>query len=103
MNAQNALEASRALFVSGSANENMPSTAISKADFEGGIINILTLLAKSKLAPSRGEARRLVEQGGISVNDEKIETISKDFAPSDFEAAFVIKKGKKIFHRITLE
>lgn len=100
--AQKALEASRALFVKGSANENMPSTVIVESDFSDGKIGIIDLLIKAKLTSSRGDARRLIEQGGVSVNDEKVDSINKEFAPSDFESAFVIKKGKKVFHRITL-
>lgn len=101
--AQKALDASRALFISGGVSDNMPSTAVSADDFTDGSINILNLLVKSKLAPSRGEARRLVEQGGISVNDVKVDSIKKDFTVSDFESSFIIKKGKKVYHRITLQ
>lgn len=101
--AQKALEASRALFVKGSADENMPSTTIVNSDFNDGNIGIIDLLIKAKLSPSRGDARRLIEQGGVSVNDEKVDSIKKEFAQSDFESAFIIKKGKKIYHRITLK
>lgn len=101
--AQKALEASRALFVKGSANENMPSTAILKSDFNDGTIGIIDLLIKAKLTSSRGDARRLIEQGGVSVNDEKVDSIKKEFSTGDFEPAFVIKKGKKVYHRITVK
>ncbi len=101
--AQKALEASRSLFVSGNVNENMPSTVISGSDFTEGVVSILDLLVKSKLAPSRGEARRLVEQGGISVKDIKVESTTKTFTTEDFKSPFIIKKGKKVFHRIIIE
>jgi tyrosyl-tRNA synthetase len=100
--AQKALDATRALFVSGGVSENMPSTNLSASDFSDGKISILDLLVSAKLAPSRGEARRLVAQGGISVNDKKIESISEEYAAADFETPFIIKKGKKIYHRINL-
>lgn len=100
--AQKALEASRALFVKGSANENMPSTAILESDFNDGTISIIDLLIKAKLTSSKGDARRLIEQGGVSVNDEKVDTIKKEFVTGDFDSSFVIKKGKKVYHRITL-
>jgi tyrosyl-tRNA synthetase len=101
--AQKSLEASRSLFVSGNVSENMPSTVILKSDFENGGFNILELLVRSKLAQSRGEARRLVEQGGISVNDVKVDNITVTFTINDFEPPFIIKKGKKVYHRITVE
>jgi len=101
--AQKALDASRSLFVSGNVSDNMPSTVILKSDFENDGVNILDLLVKSKLAPSRGEARRLVDQGGISVNDVKVDNITITYASSDFESPFIIKKGKKVYHRITVQ
>jgi tyrosyl-tRNA synthetase len=101
--AQKSLEASRSLFVSGNVSENMPSTVILKSDFENGGFNILELLVRSKLAPSRGEARRLVEQGGISVNDVKVDNIAVKYSVNDFESPFIIKKGKKVYHRITVQ
>ena len=102
--AQKALEATRSLFGSGNVvSENMPSTPIVIADFTDGKISILEILVKAKLAPSRGEARRLVSQGGISINDNKIDSITMECVPSDFEKPFIIKKGKKVYHRITLE
>ncbi len=101
--AQKALDATHSLFGTGDATENMPSTSIAQSDFIDGKITVLDILVKSKLAPSRGEARRLVAQGGISINDEKVESISAEFIPSDFEKSFIVRKGKKVYHRITLE
>jgi tyrosyl-tRNA synthetase len=100
--AQKALDATRALFVSGGVSDDMPATGLSASDFTDGKISILDLLVCAKLAPSRGEARRLVAQGGISVNDNKVESIAEDYTAADFEAPFIIKKGKKVFHKINL-
>jgi len=84
-------------------SENMPSFEISKDKVEGDGIGILDLLVMSKLAPSKGEARRLVTQGGISVNDEKINSIEKMIKNDDFTENYVIiKKGKKTFMKIVL-
>lgn len=101
--AQKALDATRSLFMSGGVSENMPSTAILQSDLTDGKISILEVLVLSKLAPSRGEARRLVSQGGIAVNDKKVDSITAEFEASDFENPFVVKKGKKVYHRITLK
>lgn len=98
-----ALEATRSLFVSGGVSENMPSTEISQHDLTEGKITIIDILIKSKLASSRGEARRLVDQGGISVNNEKVSSITAEYTASDFENPFIIKKGKKVYHRIALK
>ena len=81
----------------------MPSTELNAADFADGKIGIIDILVKAGLAKSRGEARRLIEQGGVSVNDEKIKSL--DFALTADEIAAnpaIVKKGKKIFHKIVM-
>ena len=101
--AKRALEAARALFASGGVSDNMPSTALSAADFADGSIGAIDLLMLTKLTPSRGEARRLIEQGGLTVDDEKITDIAARIPQSAFEKGYVvIKKGKKTFHKATL-
>lgn len=98
-----AQEASQALFGKGTNTENMPSTTLTAEDFEDGKIGIIDMMIKAALVKSRGEARRLIEQGGVSVDDEKIKSL--DFSVSEDalkENAIVIKKGKKVFHKITL-
>lgn len=101
--AQKALETTRSLFSAGAVSADMPSTTIMESDLKDGKIGILDLLSAAKLVPSNGEARRLIAQGGISVNDEKITDITKEFSSDDFEKTFVIKKGKKIYHKIELK
>ena len=93
-----ALKTSRELFSGAADSETMPSCTISHNDFTYGKINILDLLVASNLAPSKSEARRLVLQGGILVNEEKIEAIDKCFDKSEFEEKFIIKKGKKNYY-----
>ena len=100
--ADKALATSRALFSGRQDTENMPSAKLEDASFTDGKINVLDLLVAAKLAPSKSEARRLVQQGGILVNDEKVESIDTAFEKKDFEGAFVVKKGKKTFLKVTL-
>ena len=102
--ANKALEAARALFAKNAHSDDMPTTALSSADLTEQGIGIIDLLMKAQLVPSRGEARRLILQGGISVDDQKVEGIEKLITAADFEKGHIIvKKGKKVFHKVTLE
>ena len=101
--AEKARDASRALFSGAGDTEHMPTTELTNDDFGGGSIDVLTLLVKCGLAASKGEARRLVQQGGVSVNDEKVSAIETTFGCEQFTGdGLVIKKGKKVFHRAVL-
>lgn len=102
--AHKAQEAARALFSGEQDTKNIPSTSYSKEKFEEGI-DILTLLVDSKLASSRSDARRTVQQGGVSVDDVKITEIDKIFTPADFstEDGLLVRKGKKNYHVFKLE
>ena len=98
--AKKAEASAKALFGGSGSSENMPSTELTDDDFTDGKIDTLTLLVKCGLAASKGEGRRLVQQGGISVNDEKV----TDFATAFEKAVFagdgaIIRKGKKVFHK----
>ena len=101
--AEKAREASRAL-VSGAGDvEHMPTTELTNDDLGGGQIDVLSLLVKCGLAASKGEARRLVQQGGVTVNDQKINSIDAAFGCEQFTGdGVVIRKGKKVFHRAVL-
>ena len=102
--AAKALEGARALFSSKSDTDNMPSTEIGQELFNNGAAVLVDLLVETKLAPSKGEARRLIQQGGISVDDEKITDFKAEVNVSAFEKGFVvIKKGKKVFHKVILK
>ena len=101
--AEKALTAARAVFANGGVSANMPSTVLTEEIFTDGKISAIDLLVLSKLAPSRGEARRLIQQGGMLAGDEKVEAIDKAFDKTAFEGdGLVVKKGKKTFHRFTL-
>ena len=98
--AQKAQAAAKAVFGGSGDSENMPTTEITAENLSDGEIGILDLLVLSGLAPSKGEGRRLVQQGGISVNDEKITDPNLKIAISD---SVIIKKGKKVFHKVVLK
>ena len=101
--AEKAKAASKALFSGDGDAEHMPTTELTNDDFGGGSIDVLTLLVKCGLAASKGEARRLVQQGGVTVNDEKVSAIEVTFGCEQFTGdGIVIKKGKKVFHRAVL-
>lgn len=102
--AQKALEGARALFSSKSDTDNMPSTEIDGSLFTDGKIGLIELLSETKLVPSKAEARRLIQQGGISVDDEKITDLTAAVSMKSFEKGYVvIRKGKKIFHKAILK
>ena len=102
--AEKAKEASAALFKGQGSLENMPSHQLTDADFnEEGLIDILGVLQKSGLAPSRAEARRNVEQGGVSVNGDQMKDIKKTYTKDDFAGeGMIVKRGKKNFMKVTL-
>lgn len=102
--ADKALSAAKAVFSDAGQSEHMPSTALSAADFADGRIAVADLLVKTGLAPSKGEAKRLIQQGGISVDEEKITDFAGLVESSAFEKGYVIvRKGKKVFHKAFLE
>ena len=101
--AQKAQESARALFGSGTAAE-MPTAKLSEADLKDGNIDILDLLVKSGLVSSRSEGRRAVEQGGVSMDGEKVTDFRATFAGEDFHGeGKVLKRGKKNFKRVIVE
>ena len=98
-----AQEAARALFTGGANADNMPTTVLAAEDFTDGKVGIIDILVKTAIAKSRGEARRLIEQGGVSLDDEKVTSIDTFVDEGKLaDGGFVIvKKGKKVFHKIT--
>lgn len=101
--AKKALDAAKALFKGGADMSNVPTSELAKADFEGEGMGILDLLNAVGLAPSRSEARRNVQQGGVAINGEKVTTIDHKITVADFgDEGVLIKKGKKKFHRVLL-
>ena len=100
--AEKAQNAARALFSGAADTEHMPSTQLTEADLTDGSIGILTLMVKAGLAASNGEARRLVVQGGVLVDGEKVAAPTVSFTADQLKNGIVIKKGKKIYHKVTL-
>ena len=99
--AKKAEESAKALFGAGGNNANMPTSTLTDADFENGNINVLSMLVATGLCPSRGEARRLVQQGGVTIDDVKVASIDESLARERFEGEGVfVRKGKKVFHRV---
>lgn len=94
--ADKALEAAKAVFSGGGSTENMPTTSIPSDKLIGGTINILDLLTETGLAPTKSEARRLVQQGGISIQNEKV---TDPKAMVAIEGELILRKGKKVFHK----
>ena len=102
--AKKALDTARSLFTGAANTDNMPSSDITESDFVDGAIGFLDLMLKCELIPSKGEGRRLVQQGGVSLNDEKVTDPTKTLTKDDFKDGFaVIKKGKKVFHKVVLK
>ncbi len=90
----------KALFTTGGDIENMPCTELSTEDFTDGKISVQDVLVKCKLAPSKGEAKRLIQQGGVLVDDQKVADMFASLTEEDFSKGYVvIKKGKKVFHK----
>lgn len=95
-----ARDAAKALFSNNANSENMPTTTLTDDDFENGAITVIDAMVKAGLVKSKGEARRLITQGGVSVNDNKVSSIDEVITMDDAAKGAVIKKGKKIFHKI---
>ena len=102
--ARKAQETARGLFSKGGDTANMPSTGLSASDLTDGSIGILELMLKCGLVPSKGEARRLVQQGGVEVSGEKVRDIGYAVTADQLSGeGVVVKKGKKVFHRAYIE
>ncbi|MDY3862345.1 MAG: tyrosine--tRNA ligase [Ruminococcus sp.] len=101
--ANKAQESARALFGAGANTENMPTTELTQDDFAQGELGILDLLVKCSLTSSKGEARRLVQQGGISIDDKKVTEIAHKVTADEVKEGIIIKKGKKVFHKAILK
>jgi len=99
-----AQEAARTLFGAGGVSVDMPTTELVADDFADDAISVIDMLVKSKLCVSKSEARRVVQQGGIFINDKKIDDISAAIEKSDFafEDGVIMKKGKKTYHKFVL-
>lgn len=97
--ADKAQTAAKALFCGGADDSNMPSTLVEQADLDDGKIGVLALMIKAGMIKSNGEGRRLIQQGGISVNDTKITDVFTTVTSDELAQSVIIKKGKKVFHK----
>lgn len=100
--AEKAQQAARALFGGGSDNSDMPSTELTDEDFENGSVSVLDMMIKGAMIKSKGEGRRLIQQGGVSVNDEKVSDPYASISKDDFKDGVIIRKGKKVFRKFTV-
>ena len=101
--ADKAQESAKALFGGGGSMENVPTTRLTDDDLTDGRIDILGVLVKTGLCPSRGEARRLVQQGGVTVDDAKVASIDESYDKNRLATAgIMVKKGKKVYHKVTM-
>ena len=100
--ADKAQAAAKALFAGGADDSNMPTTEVEQSDLEDGKITVLSLMIKAGMIKSNGEGRRLIQQGGISVNDEKISDVFTSVSADELKESVIVKKGKKVFHKFTL-
>ncbi|MBQ6878474.1 MAG: tyrosine--tRNA ligase, partial [Oscillospiraceae bacterium] len=101
--AAKALEAARAIFAGKGSSENMPTVSFTEADFADGKLAVTEALIRAEMAKSKGEGKRLIEQGGITVNDEKITDVFATIDRSAFdEGEVILKKGKKIFKKLII-
>lgn len=100
--AKKAQDAARALFGSGADSADMPTTTLDDNDFTDGAVAVIDMLVKAGLSKSKSEARRLIQQGGVTVNDEKITDFAFTVNKAEFENGVIIKKGKKVFHKFII-
>ena len=97
--AEKAQTAAKALFAGGADDSNMPCTTVEEADLKDSKITVLALMLKSGMIKSNGEGRRLIQQGGVSVNDEKITDVFTAVSKEDLQNSVIVKKGKKVFRK----
>ncbi|MBQ7143610.1 MAG: tyrosine--tRNA ligase [Oscillospiraceae bacterium] len=100
--AKKAEASAKALFSGGGAADNVPTTALTEADFTDGKIDVLSLLVKTGLCASRGDARRNVQQGGVFAGDEKVTSIDRAYTPEEIGEGLTIRRGKKNYNRVVL-
>ena len=100
--ARKAEASAKALFAGGGSNENMPTTGITESELNDGAIDIMTVLVRSGLCASKSEARRNIQQGGVTVNDEKITDISKRFGADELKKGIIVRRGKKNYSKVIL-
>ncbi len=100
--ARKAEASAKALFSGGGQSDDMPTTELSETDLTDGVVDLMTLLVKTGLCPSKSDARRNIQQGGVTVNDEKVADIGKCFTADELKTGLVIRRGKKNYNKVVL-
>jgi tyrosyl-tRNA synthetase len=101
--AEKALAAAKTVFAGGAASGDMPTTTLTAEDLTDGAIAVLDILVKTGLVKSKGEGRRVIQQGGLTINDNKVTDLFASYEESAFAGdGMIIKKGKKTFHKVTM-
>ena len=100
--ANRAREGARAVF-GGGVTENMPTTELTADDLTDGSVDVLTLLVKTGLCASKSDARRNVQQGGVTANDEKVDDIAKTFTEDELKAGVILRRGKKSYNKALMK
>ena len=101
--AKKAEASAKALFGGAGDSEHMPTAELAESDFAAdGSIDIMTLLVKSGLCATKSDARRNVQQGGVTVNDDKVTDIAKSYTCDEVKAGLIVRRGKKSFKKVTL-
>ncbi len=101
--AKKAEASAKALFAGGGVSENMPTTELSASDLADGSIDLMSLLVKTGLCTTKSDARRNIQQGGVTVNDEKVTDIGKSFSDEELKAGIILKRGKKNFNKVVMK
>ena len=101
--AKKAEASAKALFAGGGSNENMPTTELEASELTDGAMDIMTLLVRSGLCASKSEARRNIQQGGVTVDDEKVSDISKSYSEEELKKGIVLRRGKKNYNKILIK
>ena len=100
--AQKAEASAKALFGGSGDDANMPTTVLSDADFTDGAVDILTLLVKTGLCSTRGDARRNVQQGGVTMGEEKVSDVAKSYTKDELAGGMILRKGKKNYNKVVV-
>ncbi len=101
--AKKAEASAKALFAGSGSSENMPTTELSDANLTDGTIDLMSLLVKTGLCNTKSDARRNIQQGGVTVNDEKVTDIGKSFSTDELKSGIILKRGKKNFNKVVLQ
>ena len=101
--AKKAEASAKALFGGAGDSEHMPSTELAEDELASGVIDLMTLLVKTGLCTTKSDARRNIQQGGVTVDDEKVTDTGKTYTADELKAGLILRRGKKNFHKVILK